>query len=130
MKTVVRRKFEPPKGPAQPASRRNKRKARQDARQGGHKRRRKERREMAEQYNAAREIVERDMAEAAEVQAETVARLETEPKFDITDAFGNVMVSGVPESLIRPQPVEELTPSDIYVPITSDAAKEREALND
>lgn len=92
------------RGPAQPASARNKRKARQEKRQGFAKRRRKQRRELAEQYNQARQIMEQEMEEARQIQEERQAQLEAEPKFNITDIMGNVLVANVPASMVVPVP--------------------------
>jgi hypothetical protein len=102
MATAMKRAKRRAKGPAQPQSRRNKRKARQEKRMSFHKRRRKERREFAEAYNAAREAMEAEQREMEEAYQEMRARLEAEPKFDITDAAGNVILAGVPQSMVRP----------------------------
>jgi hypothetical protein len=63
------------KGPAQPQSRRNKRKARQEKRRSFHKRRRKEQAETVAAHNAAQEALERDLAEMEETYQEQMARL-------------------------------------------------------
>jgi len=80
-KRLIRAHKSMAKGPAQPRSRRNKRKARQEARQGGHKQRRKERKEMAAAQREAVRKVEADMREAEEAYQEAqrkyVERFET-----------------------------------------------------
>lgn len=100
---TLKKRLAAPKGAGQPQSRKNKRKARQERRMSFHKRRRKERRADAENFNQAREIVERDRAEMEEIQRERQAQLENEPKFEMLDSMGNVVLSGIPESMIRPQ---------------------------
>jgi len=120
------------KGPAQPPSGKNKRKARQEQRISFHKRRRKERRETAEDedYNRARATMERDMEEARQIQEERQAQIENEPKFDITDIMGNVILAGVPLSMVRAQDdqpldlesnLEEQGPVKIVMPGSAEA---------
>lgn len=81
---------------------RNKRKARQEKRQGASKRRRKERREHVAAFNKARERYEADVKEMQEIQEQRQREIENEPKFDVTDIMGNVVIAGVPKSMIRP----------------------------
>jgi len=88
VKSLVRRA----RGPAQPQSGRNKRKVRQERRQGFAKRRRAQRREFAEAYNAAVERVERDMAE----------KYDKEPKFMILRADGVPIMTDIPASMVVP----------------------------
>lgn len=89
------------RGAAQPQSRKNKRKARQERRQRYSKWRRRERKALAEQFNQAREIYE---AEAKEVEAywdELEQRIEKQAKFNIVTANGDTLVAGVPAEFIR-----------------------------
>ena len=79
---------------------RNKRKARQESRMGAAKRRRRERREFVENFNRAREITEREVAEMQELQEQRQREIENEPKFNVTDIMGNVLLEGVPQSMI------------------------------
>jgi hypothetical protein len=90
------------KGPAQPKSRRNARKARQETRIGFAKRRRAERRDLVAQHNAVQEAMQAERQEMEDAYAELRARLEAEPKVNITDAAGNVILAGVPQSMIVP----------------------------
>lgn len=83
---------------------RNGRKARQERRARFHKDRRKHRRETAEAYNTARTKMEAEVAEMQAIQAERQAEIENEPKFDVTDIMGNVVISDVPYSMIVPKP--------------------------
>ncbi len=94
------------RGPAQPQSRRNKRKARQEKRQGWAKIRRKHRREMAENYNEAVRIMEAEAEEMEMAYAEQQAKLNDQPKFDVFALDGTRILGGVPESMIRPAPDE------------------------
>lgn len=102
VKSIVKRA----KGPAQPQTRRNARKARQLRRRAHQKLMRKQRREVAEQWNAAVEQYEQERAEAEAQAQELVERLDAEPKLMLTDAFGNVVMTDIPESLVKPMPVE------------------------
>lgn len=68
--TSVRKIVRGLKGPAQPQSRRNKRKARQEKRMGAAKRRRREQAQLTAEFNAARERIEKDMAEMEEAYRE------------------------------------------------------------
>lgn len=61
-----------PKGPAQPQSRRNKRKARQEQRTSFHKKRRKERQTIAEEFNRAVALIEAERREIEALRAEGV----------------------------------------------------------
>lgn len=114
VKTLTRRA----KGPAQPQSRRNRRKARQEQRQSFAKRRRQERKALAAAYNEARERTEAEMSEAEAAFQELRARIEAEPKFDIIGPNGEPILAGVPESFIRPVEVEQPevpAPPQLYV---------------
>ena len=99
IKSVVKKA----RGPAQPQSRRNKRKARQERRIAFAKQRRKQNREFREQYNEAMAQLRKEQEEMEQAYAEVQARIEAEPKFDIFDGVGNLIMSGVPESAIRSQ---------------------------
>jgi len=103
IKSIVRKA----KGPAQPQSRRNKRKARQERRQGFQKRRRKELKEFREEYNKALATLRAEAEEAEAAAQELAAKYEAEPKFDVFDGYGNRIMSGIPESAIRPTFTEE-----------------------
>lgn len=119
VKSIIRRT----KGPAQPASRRNKRKARQLRRRAHQKMMRKQRREFNEQYNAAMEQLRKDAEEAERNAQEMMAKYEAEQKFDIYDGLGNLIMAGVPESAIRKMedaPAEEAAPH-IILPGTAEA---------
>src|SRR5581483_12135148 len=97
MAEALKRGARKAKGPAQPESRRNRRKARQEQRQSFHKRRRKELRETREAYNAAQAMLAAEREEMEAAYAEMRAKLEAEPKVNITDAQGNVILAGVPQ---------------------------------
>lgn len=116
IKSVIRKA----KGPAQPKSRRNKRKARQERRQSFRKRERAQRKEFAAQYNEAREALEKERQEMEEAFVEMQARYEAEPKFDVYSGDGQLIMSGIPESAIRPmEPAENLSqgaPGDTAAP--------------
>jgi hypothetical protein len=99
------------KGPAQPQSRKNKRKARQEARQGWSKKRRKLRAANAKAYNEAVAIQEAEMAEMEAAYAEQQAKLEKEPKFDVFAMDGTRILSGIPESMVRPVEDAPVDPS-------------------
>jgi hypothetical protein len=96
LKSIVKRA----KGPVQPQSRRNKRKARQERRQSFHKRRRQERKQFTEQYNAAYAEMLKEQEEMEKAYAEIQARVANETKFDIVDGQGNLIMAGVPQSAI------------------------------
>lgn len=87
-------------GQAQPQSLRKKR-------AGRHQRRRAERhffrrnRELIEGVNAAREAYEKEAAEHAQAVAEIEERVKDQPRFTITDGFGNVIMAEVPAEFIR-----------------------------
>ena len=118
VKQIIRRA----KGPAQPKSLRNKRKARQERRTSFRKRERAQRREMAEQFNLAIEALAKDREEAEAAAQEVAERFKNEQKFDVYDAFGNLIMAGVPESVIRKH--EEAPAEDkphIIMPGTAEA---------
>lgn len=89
------------KGPPQPP-RKNKRKARQERRQGWAKIRRRNRREMVDNYNAAVATIEAERAEMEMLYAEEQAKLADQPKFDVFAVDGSRLLGGIPESMIRP----------------------------
>lgn len=105
IKSVVRKA----KGPAQRPSLRNKRKARQERRQGQAKQRRLQLKEFRGQYNEAMAKMRAEQEEMEAAYAEVEARVADEPKFDIVDGAGQLIMSGVPESALRPQEPEEVT---------------------
>lgn len=107
IKSVVKKA----RGPAQPQSRRNKRKARQERRIAFAKQRRKDRREFAAAYNEAMRKMAEEQEEMEKAYAEVQARIEAEPKFAVYDGVGNLIMSGIPESAIRP--MEGGAPTDI-----------------
>lgn len=96
VKTITKRA----KGPAQRPSRKNRRKERQERRMRTAKARRSMRREQAEAYNAAVEQYEQERQEMEEANAELIAKLEAEPKFNVVNAMGQVIMAGVPESMV------------------------------
>lgn len=87
-------------GQAQPQSLRKKRASR-------HQRRRAERhffrrnRELIEGVNRARELYEQEAEEHAKAVAEIEERVKDQPRFTITDGFGNTIMAGVPAEFIR-----------------------------
>lgn len=87
-------------GPAPPQSLRKKR-------SGRHQRRRAERRlfrrnrEYIEAVNQAREMYERDRLEHEQAVAEIEERIQGQPRFVITDGFGNVIMRDVPAEFIK-----------------------------
>lgn len=99
IKSVIRKA----KGPAQPQSRRNKRKARQARRIGFAKQRRKDNREFKDAYNEAMAKLRAEEAEAEQAHEEIAARTANEPKFDIVDGAGQLIMSDVPASALKPQ---------------------------
>lgn len=120
LKSIVRK----PKGTAQTPSRRNRRKVRQERRQSFAKKRRKQNREFREQYNEAMAQLRKDAEEAEQAQAEILARIEAEPKFNIVDGAGNLIMAGVPESAIVHAGEEEALErmaSKIILPGTAEA---------
>jgi septal ring factor EnvC (AmiA/AmiB activator) len=117
VKKLVRRA----KGPAQPKSLRNKRKARQARRRAWQKIQRQQRREMAEQFNAAVEQLAKDREEAEAAAQELAAKYETEHKFDLFDGFGNLIMAGIPESALRDHAVVEGEKPHIILPGTAEA---------
>ena len=118
------------RGPAKPSSRRNRRKERQERRQGAAKRRRRERAQTVAAYNEARERVAAEVAELEALQAEQLAKLEAEPKFDVVNMHGQTVLAGIPESMIVPQPAEltdEPERGQLLLPGSHEKAMEREA---
>src|SRR5690242_17354963 len=123
MAKTVKSRTRAAKGEAKQTSRKNKRKARQERRMSFSKRRRKERREMAENFNKAREVYEAELAEIQAIQEQRQREIENEPKFDVQDIMGNVVIAGVPQSMIRAadtnEPVDITTgplPSKVILP--------------
>lgn len=98
IRTAVRRA----KGAAQPQSRKNRRKARQERRMRTSKERRKFRAVIAKSYNEAVERMRQEDEEARIAHEEMVARLEAQPKFNVFAADGRVLLAGIPEEMIRP----------------------------
>lgn len=103
------------KGPAQPQSRKNKRKERQERRQGAAKRRRQERREFTAAYNEALAKVEADMREAEEAQRALEERIAKQPKFTIKAVDGRVILTDIPAEAILREDGEPAFPT-IIVP--------------
>lgn len=97
VRTIVRRA----KGAAQPQSRKNKRKSRQERRMRTAKERRRLRREVAESWNRAREIMEREAEEAREAYEALLARVADQPKYQVLDSAGNVVLDGIPAEFVR-----------------------------
>lgn len=104
------------KGPAQPQSRRNKRKARQEKRQGWAKTRRKHRKEMVENYNQAVATMAAEREEMEAAYAEQQAKLADQPKFDVFALDGTRIIGDVPESMIRPAEAPEADTPEIVLP--------------
>lgn len=96
VKSIVRRA----KGPAQPKSRRNKRKERQARRQSYQKMRRAQRREYNALFNNAMESLHADQVEMEQIAQERVKQYESEPKFEIRGPDGSIVMAGVPASAI------------------------------
>ncbi|MDE2103114.1 MAG: hypothetical protein KGL39_38065 [Patescibacteria group bacterium] len=121
MAQTVKKLVRSAKGPAQPSSRRNRRKRRQERRTSWRKRERMHRRETAEQFNAAMEALRRDAEEAEAAAQEAQTRYESEAKFDILGPDGQtVMLRGVPESAIRAMSLSGDGPK-IILPGTAEA---------
>lgn len=121
IKSIVRKA----KGPAQPQSRRNKRKARQERRQSAQKRRRADNKLYREEYNEAMAKIRQDQEEAEAAMQEIQERIANEPKFAIYDGVGNLIMSEIPESAIRPwndtESPENGTESKVILPGTAEA---------
>jgi hypothetical protein len=90
--------------------------------QGQQKRDRAQRRREVAEFNQAREAYEKDRIDHEAYIAERQAQIALEPKFDITDIAGNVILAGVPESMVKAvddaresEALREYAP-DIYVP--------------
>jgi len=137
MAANIKKRVRDLKGPAQPTRNANQRKARQERRQSVQKRARLERRETVAEHNAARERYERDMAELAEAQAELEERLAGQPRFDVFNVHGELVVAGVPAEFVRnAETLEPLTTNEsvvkapgaeIILPGSYEKAQEREA---
>lgn len=102
----IKKRLTKMKGTSQPQGRKNKRKARQEQRQGWNKQRRRLRAANAKAYNEARDIMEAERIEADEAHAERVARLQLEPKFNVVGMSGEVLLQDVPESMLIRQLAE------------------------
>lgn len=131
----LRSKSKALKGPATTASPTNKRKQRQEKRRAFHKLRRQNRREEVATFNARREAYEEQIEQQERDQAELVARLAAEPKFNVTDAKGTVIISGVPQSMIvaqepeyQPTPLDAITSGGIVLPASVQDALEKSSL--
>lgn len=97
IRSIVRRV----KGPAQPP-RKPKRHARLEKRQGRQKFLRENRRELVEEFNRIRELHEQEAREAEEAIRQAEERIAKQPKFQIKDVNGNVVVRDVPaEAILR-----------------------------
>lgn len=124
VRSIVRRA----KGPAQPQGRKNRRKLRQEKRQGFAKRRRAERRGMTEAYNAALTQYEAETEEAREAQAALEARIASQPKYNVVAENGQVILAEIPAEFIKPVEADqpEITRGAIHLPASVEAALERE----
>jgi len=109
LKSIVKKT----RGPSQPQTRRNKRKARQERRIATAKLRRKNNREFREQYNEAMAQLRKEQEEMEAAYREVEARVAAEPKFDIVDGAGNLIMSGVPESALRPMDAPEQSAGEL-----------------
>jgi hypothetical protein len=103
VKSIVRKL----KGPAQPQSRRNRRKARQERRMSFRKRERAQRRENAEMYNAAMAALEAERVEAEAAWQEIAERYANEPKVMVLTADGVPVMTDIPASMVVPMPTPE-----------------------
>jgi len=108
LKTARRTKTPNPNAGNTGASTRNKRKDRQERRARTHIVRRLKRREFVKEYNRARIVAETEIAELTAIQEARQKQIESEPKFDLLDTMGTVIMSDIPQSMIRPVE-EELT---------------------
>lgn len=90
------------KGTSNTPSRKNKRKERQMKRQGWNKARRRMRAKNAAAYNEAVATYEAEKIEMDKAYEEQQAVLDAQPKFDVFTVTGERIISGVPESMIRP----------------------------
>jgi hypothetical protein len=101
---IIRENKRSQKGPAQPASGRNKRKARQARRQGGHRQRRQDRKVYAEQQREALQKLEAEAKEAQEAyeaaQKKLIDRFEALAK---KDTLSNEEVQEVIEMFGSPE---------------------------
>lgn len=104
---TLSRKLRRVKGPAQPVSRKNKRKARQEKRQGWNKARRRMLAKNVAAYNEAVAIYAAERAEMDVALAEQQVKLDAERKFDVFTVTGERIVSGIPESMIRLSEVDK-----------------------
>ncbi len=99
--TRIRKVVRRVKGPAQ-APRKPKRHARLEQRQHRQKFLRKNRAELAAQYNEARQKMEDEMREADELLRATEERIANQPKFQVKDITGKIIVRDIPaEALLR-----------------------------
>jgi hypothetical protein len=95
------------KGTSRTPSRTNKRKARQEKRQGWAKQRRKLRAANAKAYNEAVAIQEAEYAEMEAEYEKQKAIFDAEPKFDVYTPDGNRVMSGIPASMVKPAETAE-----------------------
>lgn len=117
VKSIVRRV----KGPAQPQSRRNRRKMRQERRRAHQKLMRSQRREFAEQYNAAMQTLRSEAEEAGRAAAEVEERFAAEPKVMVLAADGTPVMRGIPASMVVPEPESLDEAPKIILPGTAEA---------
>jgi hypothetical protein len=96
----LKKKVRAAKGAAQPQSR-SKRKAKRS--QGQQKRDRVARREAVAQHNAALAAYEKERAEQEALIEYRRQQIQSEPKFNVTDIAGNVILEGVPASMVVAQ---------------------------
>lgn len=117
VKSIVRRA----KGAAQPVSQTKARKAKRS--QGQQKRDRQAARELRAHFNAAREKYEAERAEMEAMDRELEERFANEPRVQVVDVNGRILMSEIPASMVVPmvdEPAPEVTSEQIdnaiYVP--------------
>lgn len=103
----IKSKVRATRGPAQKQSRR---KVRSQSQQ---KRDRVQRRREVAEHNQATAAYEKDRIDHEAFITERTMQTENEPKFNITDIAGNVILAGVPESMVVRTPTEETTPEAV-----------------
>lgn len=104
MVSTVKRITRRAKGAAQPQSR-STRKAKRS--QGRQKRDRAARREQVAQYNASLAAYEKDMRDAEEAHRELEEQLSSEPRVQVIDVNGRVIMSEIPASMVVPMDEEK-----------------------
>lgn len=112
IRTAVRRA----KGAAQPQSRKNKRKARQEKRIRTSKERRKFRKQIAESYNAAMEVQRRENEEIEQLHREIEERVAAQPKYRLLAGDGTILMDGIPAEFIVSVDTEESLLPKVIVP--------------